>query len=98
MLFLLSFYSFISNSHTKISLLRECIACAIFSELVLLSTYYMELLGKTKKINIHLKFPYFFFFLLFSSPEHEVLMVSYCDQSMSVVRRASSVVRRQQLL
>ena len=34
----------------------------------------------------------------FSSPEHEVLMVSYCGQSMSVVRRASSVVRRQQLL
>ena len=31
---------------------------------------------------------------LFSSPEHEVLMVSYCDQSMSVVRRPSSVVRR----
>ena len=24
-----------------------------------------------------------------SSPEHEVLMVSYCGQSMSVVRRAS---------
>ena len=23
---------------------------------------------------------------LFSSPEHEVLMVSYCDQSLSVVR------------
>ena len=34
--------------------------------------------------------------LLFSSPEHEVLMVSYCDQSMSVVRRPSSVIRRQQ--
>ena len=32
--------------------------------------------------------------LLFSSPEHEVLMVSYCGQSMSVVRRPSSVVRR----
>ena len=30
--------------------------------------------------------------VIFSSPEHEVLMVSYCDQSMSVVRRASSVV------
>ena len=29
---------------------------------------------------------------LVSSPEHEVLMVSYCDQSMSVVRRPSSVV------
>ena len=26
---------------------------------------------------------------LFSSPEHEVLMVSYCGQSMSVVRRPS---------
>ena len=25
--------------------------------------------------------------LIFSSPEHEVLMVSYCDQSLSVVRR-----------
>ena len=29
---------------------------------------------------------------IFSSPEHEVLMVSYCDQSMSVVRRVSCVV------
>ena len=35
--------------------------------------------------------PFFFFF---SSPEHEVLMVSYCGQSMSVVRRALCVVRR----
>ena len=30
--------------------------------------------------------------LFFSSPEHEVLMVSYCDQSMSVVRRPSSTI------
>ena len=29
---------------------------------------------------------------LFSSPEHEVLMVSYWDSAVSVVRRASSVV------
>ena len=29
----------------------------------------------------------FLFFPIFSSPEHEVLMVSYCDQSLSVVRR-----------
>ena len=29
---------------------------------------------------------------LFSSPEHEVLMVSYCDQSMSVVRRQQFVL------
>ena len=29
---------------------------------------------------------------IFSSPEHEVLMVSYCDQSMSVVRRPSSTI------
>ena len=32
--------------------------------------------------------------MLISSPEHEVLMVSYCDQSLSVVRRPSCVVRR----
>ena len=36
--------------------------------------------------------------ILISSPEHEVLMVSYCGQSMSVVRRALCGVRRQQLL
>ena len=29
---------------------------------------------------------------LFSSPEHEVLMVSYCGQSMSVVRHAASTI------
>ena len=31
----------------------------------------------------------------FSSPEHEVLMVSYWDSAVSVVRRPSCVVRRQ---
>ena len=31
-------------------------------------------------------------FLLVSSPEHEVLMVSYCGQSMSVVPRAASTI------
>ena len=31
-----------------------------------------------------------------SSPEHEALNVSYCDRSMSVVRRPSFVMRRQQ--
>ena len=36
--------------------------------------------------------------VLLSSPEHEVLMVSYCGQSMSVVHHVSSVMRRQQLL
>ena len=35
------------------------------------------------------------FFIIFSSPEHEVLMVSYCGQWLSVVRRRpSSVVCR----
>ena len=29
---------------------------------------------------------------LFSSPEHEVLMVSYCGQSMSVARHAESTI------
>ena len=37
-------------------------------------------------------------FLLFSSPEHEVLMVSFCDRPMSVVRRVLSVVHRPQFL
>ena len=31
----------------------------------------------------------------FSSPEHEVLRVSYCDSAVSLVRRASCVVRCQ---
>ena len=31
-------------------------------------------------------------FAVFSSPEHEVLMVSYCGQLMSVVRRAVSTI------
>ena len=53
--------------------------------------------------NHHLKITHFSIFwinssLLYifdntvSSLEHEVFMVSYCDQSMSTVRRASSVV------
>ena len=36
----------------------------------------------------HWIFPQYFF----SSPEHEVLMVSYCDRAVSGIRRASSVV------
>ena len=34
----------------------------------------------------------FLFYFFVSSPEHEVLMVSYCGQSMSVIRRAASTV------
>ena len=34
----------------------------------------------------------------FSSPEHEVLMVSYCGQWLSVVRRRPSSVVRQHLM
>ena len=34
------------------------------------------------------------FFFFFSSPEHEVLMVSYWDSAVSGVRRPSCVVRR----
>ena len=34
--------------------------------------------------------------LIFSSPEHEVLMVSYCDRSMSIMGHVSFVVRHQQ--
>ena len=35
---------------------------------------------------------------IFSSPEHEVLMVSYCDQSLSVVRALSTICFKQLLL
>ena len=54
------------------------------------STYFYEK-KINNRLNIHI---YLTKWNLFSSPEHEVLMVSYCGQSMSVVRRASSVVRR----
>ena len=29
---------------------------------------------------------------IFSSPEHELLMMSYCGQSITIVRRAASTV------
>ena len=35
---------------------------------------------------------------VFSSPEHEVLMVSYCDQSLSVVRALSAFCFKRFLL
>ena len=35
---------------------------------------------------------------MFSSPEHKVLKVSYCDQSMSVVRTASTICFKSLLL
>ena len=36
--------------------------------------------------------------VIFSSSEHEVLMVSYCDQSLSVVRALSTFCFKQLLL
>ena len=36
----------------------------------------------------------YIFTVVFSSPEHKVLKVSYCDHPVSGVRRQSSVVRR----
>ena len=36
----------------------------------------------------------YFVFVFVSSPEHEVLKVSCCDRTMSVVRRASSVAHK----
>ena len=45
---------------------------------------YLQTMSELKGIEILL--------FLFSSPEHEVLMVSYCDQSMSVILRPSCVV------
>ena len=40
----------------------------------------------------------FMYFHFFSSPEHKVLMVSYCDQSLSVVRALSTFCFKQLLL
>jgi len=46
--------------------------------------------AERKKIKEH-----FASFIFISSPEHKVLMVSYCDRALSVVRRRpSSVVRK----
>jgi len=51
---------------------------------------------KVISIYIVVKCPLFILYVLykycFSSPEHEVLMVSYCGQWLSVVRRALSFV------
>ena len=47
---------------------------------------------KTVVISKDIKIIFFAKFSFFSSPEHEVLMVSYCDQSMPVVRPVSCVV------
>ena len=44
-------------------------------------------------VGLHDKRKHFTLFKgIISSPEHEVLMVSYCGQSMSVVRRAASTI------
>ena len=56
-------------------------------------THYHDKKQKVVNLKDMCKFVFRVYFL-FSSPEHEVLMVSFCDRSMSVVRRASSVVRR----
>ena len=58
----------------------------------------MKIVSKTGEI-INARYDFvldlFLFFCIFSSPEHEVLMVSYCGQWLSVVRRrASCDVRR----
>ena len=55
----------------------------------------MKIVSKTGEI-INARYDFVLdLFLFFSSPEHKVLMVSYCDRALSVVRRpSSSVVRR----
>ena len=50
---------------------------------------YIKNLGVIYKLNTGITF--------FSSPEHKVLKVSCCDQSMSVVLCLSFVIRLQQL-
>jgi len=45
-------------------------------------------------LMLHTINTYLLFFTVFSSPEHKVLRVSYCDRSLSVVRRRPSCVVR----
>jgi len=42
--------------------------------------------------HYHVFMPAFFQVAVFSSPEHKVLMVSYCDRALSVVRRRPSCI------
>ena len=60
--------------------------CPLVFEFLYMIYIYLEL-------NIFENLQTKFYCLLFSSPEHEVLMVSYCDQSMSVVRRQQFVLK-----
>ena len=71
-------------------LYKNCIALTIMQNnhsCIQLVFEYLAMLAHVCQILI-----FFMCLLFFSSPEHEVLMVSYCEQSLSVVRRASCVV------
>ena len=75
---------------------------AVKSRLTILHGYYAAVNTGHKacssivqaKLEIHI----FNGFSLFSSPEHEVLMMSYCDQSLSVVRALSTFCFKRLLL
>ena len=51
------------------------------------------LFGKLSPSTLHDTYKQTIFETIVSSPEHEVLMVSYCDQSMSFVRRQQFVLK-----
>ena len=71
-----------------------CHAPPLFSDVKKTDILLTEISDFLKQTIILKSFNSWFFVQFVSSPEHEVLMVSYCDQSMSVVRRPSCVVRR----
>ena len=52
----------------------------------------MAQLSKNPGPYSHIRFISFSHILVFSSPDHKVLMVSFCDRPMSGVRRPSCVV------
>ena len=56
--------------------------------------WYMHVVSRLPSYLLLFLISYTVFVGVFSSPEHGVLIVSYCGQSMSVVRRPSCIVRR----
>ena len=64
----------------------------------LFSFTYLKMMVKGAGVSVDLKILCKDLCCFFSSPEHEVLMVSYCDQSLSVVSALSTFCFKRLLL
>ena len=75
------------NVHFSIYSMHFCLwsfFCIFYTFLFMVIFLYILYIFVYGHFSIY--FIHFLFMVIFSSPEHEVLMVSYCGQSMSVVR------------